>query len=289
MQCRLMVLACALAAVGCSEDSASSPDLAVGDASPAGSVVCTKLQLTGSSTSPGGATFTYDSTDEGTHYRLRGILLAPGGAGPFPAVVISHGKGGTPNGYSKLMATQMVSWGLVAIGVQYSHAPSDDGEPKGADGASPENILRADKARQLLTCVPSVDQQRIAAHGHSMGAFVTGGLLATYPSVFRAASHTAGGTCAAGNPCTPETLAPHIRTPYQLHHGDNDCTVAFRLGQALDTVLATANISHELHVYQYTRPMCTCPCNTDDHQLIAQDATMLGRVRAWYTSHGVLR
>jgi dienelactone hydrolase len=287
MQWRMIVLACALAAA-CEQDPGSSPDLAASDAN-AGGVDCTKLQVTGTSTSPGGATFTYDSIDEGTHYRLRGILVAPSGAGPFPAVVISHGKGGTPNGYSKMMATHMASWGLVAIGVQYSHAPSDDGEPQGADGASTENILRAYKARQLLSCVAPVDQQRVAAHGHSMGAFVTGGLLASYPTAFRAASHTAGGTCPAGNPCTPETLAPQIRTPYQLHHGDNDCTVGLRLGQALDTVLATSNVSHELRVYEYTRPMCTCPCNADDHQLITQDASMLSRVRDWYTSHRVLK
>lgn len=44
---------------------------------------------------------------------LKGILFKPAtGTGPFPAVVISHGKGGTARGDSANVARTRVGWGL---------------------------------------------------------------------------------------------------------------------------------------------------------------------------------
>jgi dienelactone hydrolase len=264
-----------------------APGLQAGEASTARSdnpteptVNCSAFVVTGDPRSAGGATWTYQSTDSGTRYVLEGVLFLPAGAGPFPAVIISHGKGGAPRGYSANVARNMVAWGLVAIGVMYTHAPDGEdlgNEPAGDDGASQANVLRAHKARDLVSCVGNVDMRRVAAHGHSMGAFVTGQLLGSYPSDFRAASHTAGGVSEGPN-ATRRAAAEQIVTPYQLHHGDADMVVALFQDQTLDSILTANDIPHELNIY-----------TGHDHQEMTLDTVMLERVHNWYRAHGVLQ
>jgi dienelactone hydrolase len=244
-------------------------------------VSCAAFTMSGDPTGAAGAKWTYVSTDAGVPYNLEGILFAPSGAGPFPAVVVSHGAGGLPTNYSAAIARTMVSWRMVAIGTRYSHAADPDMHnaallPAGANGASDANVQRAHKTRDLLSCVASVDMKRVAAHGHSMGAFVTGQLVGTFSPDFRAASHTAGGTSVGPN-ATRAAAAAMIRTPYQIHHGEADMVVAIMQDESLDAILTANTVVHEFHRYPgYS------------HEQMSLDATMLDRVRGWYTSHGVL-
>ena len=239
---------------------------------------CASFVIAGEPHSASGATWTYRSHDLGVDYVLEGVLFLPAGTGPFPAVVISHGKGGTARGYSANIARSMVGWGLVVIATVYSHAPDaeDAGNmPDGDDGASEANVLRAHKTRDLLSCLGSVDMSRVAAHGHSMGAFVTGQLLGTFPDDFRVASHTAGGVSQGPN-ATKRDAAERIVTPYQLHHGDADIVVALFQDQTLDDILTNSGVAHELNIY-----------HGFGHADIPFDDEMLDRVRAWYEAHGL--
>jgi acetyl esterase/lipase len=244
------------------------------------SVDCSALVITGDAVTPAGARWTYRSTDDGIEYHLSGVLFAPAGVGPFPAAVVSHGAGGSATGYSSNVARTMRDWDMVAIATNYTHAPDDvdaGSLPQGEDGASAANVQRAHKARDLLSCVPGVDIARLVAHGHSMGAFVTGQLLGTYPGDFLAASHSAGGANDTGPNATRVQVAAAIRTPYQLHHGDADNVVRLELDQTLQEILEANATLHELHVYAgFT------------HEQMALDATMLARVRDWYRARGVL-
>src|SRR5688572_14106961 len=70
------------------------------------------------------ATHTFTYTD--AQRSFTGIFLKPEGNGPFPAVLINHGQGGTPAGYSLPKALEMVPWGLVAIGPALTHAAGPD-------------------------------------------------------------------------------------------------------------------------------------------------------------------
>ena len=241
---------------------------------------CAAFQVSGDAGANSGATWSYSSTDDGVTYSLTGTLFMPVGSGPFPGVVVSHGAGGNAFGYSARVARTMRGWGMVAIATNYTHAGGLSGAtllPDGDDGASEANVRRAHKTRDLLGCLPAVDMQRLAAHGHSMGGFVTGQLLGTHPEDFRAASHSAGGANDNGPNATRAAVAAHIRTPYQLHHGDADTVVSISLDQELDRILTSNAVAHELVTYPgYTHPQ------------IALDGDMLERVRVWYTLHGVL-
>jgi dienelactone hydrolase len=246
-----------------------------GTTSSSGEVHCDALSISGEPTQSDGATFTYVATDDGIDYSLSGILLAPAGDGPFPAVVISHGKAAAPAGYSGSIAQEMVSWGLVGIAVQYTHAEEDTDLPTGDDGASEANVQRGQKAFELLSCLGYVDMARVAAHGHSMGAFLTGQLVGTHPGEFLVASHTAGGVSPGPN-ATKADVAAQIVTPYQIHHGDDDDTVRLSQDETLDEILTASSIEHELHVYPGY-----------DHMEITFDETMFQRVHDWYEAHGL--
>jgi dienelactone hydrolase len=218
----------------------------------------------------------------GVSYDLRGILLKPSGSGPFPAVIISHGSGGNSAGISRGLALEMVRWGLVCIATNYTHAGGVPiGSPGGSSepGASAANIARARKLVDILDSLGYVDMNRIAAHGHSMGAFVTAATLGAYPDAFKVASHTAGGVRTGGlfeGPAPIESQVAGIRAPYQMHHGSIDTVVALSSDQRFDEILATRGVVHELVVYPGV-----------GHAEIAQNRVMLDRVRAWYASHGL--
>src|SRR5262249_56392091 len=89
------------------------------------------FRLSGAPAAPAGATWVYQADAGGVHYDLQGVLFKPGGSGSFPAVIISHGLGGSADGYSSRIARVMVGWGLVCIATNYTHA---GGVPIGSPG-----------------------------------------------------------------------------------------------------------------------------------------------------------
>lgn len=156
-----------------------------------------QLTIAGDPASAGGATWTWRGTQRGVSYDLAGVLYKPAGDGPFPAVVLSHGGNGSAARYASGLAPELVKWGLVCIAVNYTHAAAVPiGAPGSAEerGASQANVLRARMTYELLRTLSYVDSARIAAHGHSMGAYVTVALVGASPGAFRIASQTAGGT-----------------------------------------------------------------------------------------------
>lgn len=242
---------------------------------------CAALSVTGDPRGTNGARWTYASVDAGVAYALEGVVFLPAAPGAYPGVVVSHGKGGTPYGYSAAVARVMRGWGMAAIATMYGHAPDaeDAGNlPAADDGASAGNVLRAHKARDLLSCFRGFDRERVAAHGHSMGAFLTGQLLGAYPEDFLAAAQTAGGVSDGPNATHPDAAAL-IRTPFQVHHGDADVVVPIAFADRLVSILAANRVTHDYHVAEYTGY---------SHAQIAQDPGMLERVRLWYQEHGVL-
>lgn len=242
----------------------------------------TGFVVSGSPEAASGATWVYKGIVDGVAYDLTGVLYKPPGSGPFPAVVLSHGHDGTAPFYASLVAPTMVSWGAVCIAVNYTHA---SGVPIGSpgtsadSGASTANVERAHMTYELLRKLGYVDMTRVAAHGHSMGAFVTVALVGAYPSDFRVASHTAGGvrpSFIANGPGATVTQAKTIVTPYQMHHGDADSTVSLAFDQRLDSLLTARGVEHALYVYAGL-----------GHNQVRSLPLMLQRVHDWYAAHGM--
>jgi dienelactone hydrolase len=242
------------------------------------------LTIAGDPASGDGARWSLRTVLDGVAIDVDGVLLKPAGAGPFPAVVISHGLEQGPFDYGVAVAREMRQWGLVAIGPSYTHALGGArGAPgTGADnGASDANVRRALAARHVLSSLAYVDRARLALHGHSAGAFVTTAVLAAAPGAFAAASHTAGGASddLSRTRTRPpsEAVAAAVRTPYQLHHGDRDPSVPLAFDQRLLAILRAQGVAAELHVYPGA-----------DHDSVERHAQMFERVQRWYAQHGVL-
>jgi dienelactone hydrolase len=284
---RLAVITLVVLALGCGGPSSPSqpPPSPSPTPSPSPSPSPTPLPgtftISGNPAGAAGATWTYQAVISGVTYDLQGILFRPAGNGPFGAVIVSHGTGGNAYGYSTTIARTMVDWGLVVIATHYTHA---GGVPIGSPGfaneigASSANIARARQMVELLRSLGYVDMNRLAAHGHSGGAFITSGLLGASPGLFRVASHTAGGarldTQSAAVPSASHVSA--IRAPYQLHHGENDQSVPLASEQLLASILLAQGVPHELYVYPGA-----------GHNDVGLSAVMFDRVRAWYSANGM--
>jgi dienelactone hydrolase len=265
-----MALAAALACRDSSPGAPTGPDGILG------------FTLIGDPAFSGGATWTYRAREAGITYDLQGILLKPAGAGPFPAVIISHGNGSNAGGYSLGVARVMVGWGLVCIATNYTHA---GGVPIGSPGTASEagatqnNVRRARRLVEILRGLGDVDMSRIAIHGHSLGAFVTEATAGAHPDLFRAASHTAGGIApdlVSGFAPTESEVAS-IRAPYQMHHGERDFVVPLIADQLFAAALRTRGVTHELVTYPGA-----------GHDDVRLDSVVLDRIRAWYRTKGVL-
>ncbi len=253
----------------------------------AGSVNPAAFVITGNPENASGASWTYKSTDDGVIYDLKGSIIKPTGNGPFPAVILSHGLGGSAQSIINNIGTKMVKWGVTVIAVNYTHANANyaQGSPGSAEdsdyGASAANILRARKCFDILSTLPYVDITRVAAHGHSMGAFLTGGLVGTYPSLFIAASHTAGGSLAAGQTnyyCTTPQQATGIKTPYLLLHGTADTVVDIRLAENMYAILKGNGIETDLIRQEGIT-----------HNNIASTEITMNYIREWYSRFGMFR
>ena len=200
--------------------------------------------------SPPGFTFDGDrwTWTDGTR-TVKGILLKPEGKGPFPAVLISHGLGGSAETFSRQKARDFVSWGLVCVACDYTHA--DGKADRRSFGSSPENLARANVCLELLASLKEVDGKRIGAYGNSMGAFLTIGLTAALPDRIAAAAITAGGISeAAGFPAPSAEEAAKIRTPFLILHGTKDTTVPPERSVLLKDVLDRQKVANERRTFE---------------------------------------
>ncbi len=223
-------------------------------------------------------TFVYDAPDG----QVTGIIRLPSGSGPFPAVLISHGKGGSASGFSLPHANTLVGWGLVCIGPDYTHAAGNTNSLDN-EGYCPENSRRARACLTILQSLGTVDMTRVAAFGHSMGSYLTGGLLGEIPASFRAACITAGGTSGTSDasfaaPATQEVAG--ITAPFLMFHGTADTVVVPAQSASLQAILDGNSVPNKRLLYQdLGHDIASPPVKRADVYAI---------MRAWFTAHGVL-
>jgi dienelactone hydrolase len=238
-----------------------------------------------------GERWTYRDGD----FVMHGILLKPEGEGPFPAVLISHGLGGSAESFGLTKAREMVKWGFVCIAPSYTHsagahgnrpgAPQADPPAKGArgrqhpvdSGASAENVRRARTCLDLVSRMPEVDAKRLFAYGHSMGGFVTIGLAAIVPDRLQAAAITGSGIAPAeGFPAPSAAKAEQVRTPFLILHGSADPVVRPQQSADFKAILDKNRVLNERTVY-----------DGEGHPIDqTQRERVFAAIRAWFEEHG---
>ncbi len=227
---------------------------------------------------------------------LSGILRKPEGKGPFPAILISHGLGGSAESFGLVKAREFVGWGMVCIAPNYTHSVRAAGPRSGSQrapgpkpvsagapsdyGASPENLRRAEACLEILRAQPEVDARRIVAYGHSMGGFVTIGLAAGDPQALLAAAITGSGVAPRGGfPAPAVDAADRIRTPLLMLHGADDRVVRPEQSAALQEVLQRNQVANKRYVFEgHEHPV------DQSHR-----EEVLRLIRQWFREHGVLK
>jgi dienelactone hydrolase len=216
-------------------------------------------------------------------FEMSGILLKPEGQGPFPAVLISHGLGGSAESFGMNKAREFVKWGLVCIAPNYTHnvrGPGRRGAHPPDYGASAENVRRARTCVEILRGLGCVDGARIAAYGHSMGGFVTIGLAADAPDLVKAAAITGSGVAPRdGFPAPSVERARKIRAPLLILHGGSDPVVRPEQSASLKEALDGNRVAAERRVFE-----------GEGHAIDqSRRDEVFGLIRQWFAKHGVLK
>ena len=233
-----------------------------------------------------GTNFTYTDSQRA----FSGIMLKPAGSGPFPAVIINHGAGGTATGYSLMKAREMSPWGLVCIAPTLTHVAGGETNPPNM-GHCPENIARAVACADVLAGLGYVDTNRIAVFGHSMGAFATIGDAAALSNRVRTAIISAGGVIpdsgGTTNAAPTVTEASPARTPFLMFHCDADPIVPAARSQLFQQMLNSNGVANLRVIYSSN----SIPNQSNWHN-IHQDPTInadvLTNTFQWLQSRGVL-
>jgi pimeloyl-ACP methyl ester carboxylesterase len=152
-------------------------------------------------------------------------------AGVFPLVLFSHGLTSSPEAY-RVIATRIAAAGFVvaAPAYPYTNASADPynpadliNQPADASAVITAALGLADTPGDPLA--GHLDASRVAAVGHSAGAYTTVGLLAgARDNRIRAAIVIAGGSL-GGSFTGPAASVLFV-------HGDKDPVVSYPIGQA---------------------------------------------------------
>lgn len=167
--------------------------------------------------------------------------------GPHPAIVLLHGSGGNIGFWSDRIAPHLTRLGIALYAIHYF-------ERTGTTRAEYATIMDGVHFPQWLSAIadglayvrsrPSVDPERIALLGISLGAFL-GLSLATDPAHrIRAVVELSGGL-----PPPWAAQATSAFPPTLILHGEADTWVTVSDAHALDARLTALNVPHETHIY----------------------------------------
>ncbi len=156
-----------------------------------------------------------------------GVMLAavarPGGAGPFPTVVLLHGSHGFAQEYVRL-AQDLAGGGVLAVAACWFRGSAGSGvrfvtpigcpeAPPLTNASSPEAMQTLDTLVRAARTLPGARPDRIGLFGHSRG----GGLILNY--VLRAGNAQAAVLNSAGY---PDSLSTQVTAPILILHGTAD-------------------------------------------------------------------
>jgi carboxymethylenebutenolidase len=185
----------------------------------------------------------------GTSGTMRGYLVQPAGAGPFPAVLVIHENRGL-NPYIEDVARRLAVEGFLALAPDglspVGGYPGNDDEGRTLQAGLDQGKLRTDMLNGArFVKAHALSTGRLGVTGFCWGGTTTN-LLATQ----------LGAEMQAGVPfygaAAPTAAVPAIRAAMQVHYAETDPNInATR--PAYEAALREAGIPHEMHVYPGTQ------------------------------------
>lgn len=243
---------------------------------------------------------------------LHALLWRPAGRGPYPAVLIDHGSGRTPEQLKTLGPYEQQAETVCPVFAGHGYVclflfrrgvgPSADSGKNAIDlmdnafargGQEARNVMQLqllehreldDAAAALaeLRARPDVDSRRVSLVGHSFGASLTLLLAAREPDIRAIVLFSTAGYSWDRSSELRERLlaaAAHITAPVFLMHAANDYST--NPGKALDNRLAQLGRAHRLKIYA---PIGTTP--DEGHDLPLRPAVWESDVFAFLRDAG---
>ena len=185
----------------------------------------------------------------GTSGTMRGYLVQPSGAGPFPSVLVIHENRGL-NPYIEDVARRAATEGFLALAPDglfpVGGYPGNDDDGRTLQAGLDQAKLRADmvnsarylKAHQLST-------GKLGATGFCWGGGTTNFLAVTLGSDLKAAAPYYG--------AAPETAAvSSIKAPLLIHYAESDERIN-ALWPAFEAALKAGEVPYEMYMYAGTQ------------------------------------
>ncbi len=185
----------------------------------------------------------------GTSGKMRGYLVQPAGAGPFPAVLVIHENRGL-NPYIEDVARRAAVEGFLALAPDglspIGGYPGNDDDGRAMQKSLDQSKLRQDmdnSARYLKAHTLSTG--KLGATGFCWGGAATNFLAVTLGSDLNAAVPFYGRAPATGD-------VANIKAPLLIHYAENDPKVN-ATKPAYEAALKTNNAKFQMHTYPGTR------------------------------------
>ena len=239
----------------------------------------------------------YYATYRGDGLTISGRINIPRGQGPFPAVVLAHGyvdPDEYTNGATMLRERDYLAReGYVTLHIDYRNHAQSSKDPDNDAALRGGYTVDAINAALALKQHPSVDPDRVALIGRSMGGGVVYNAIVARPGVFRAAvayapvssdsvdnfnkwvrrdpDRSGAASSVIDRLGTPEaqparwattsarTYFDRITEPLLIHHGtiDEDCPLSWSRESV--AALKKAGKAVELRIYEGGRHTLTSP------------------------------
>ena len=185
----------------------------------------------------------------GNSGQMRGYLVQPAGAGPFPAVLVIHENRGL-NPYIEDVARRAAVEGFVALAPDglfpVGGYPGNDDDGRSLQAGIDQAKLRTDmlnsarflKAHKLST-------GKLGATGFCWGGGTTNFLAAEMGADLHAGVPYYGAAASTAN-------VPKIKAPLLIQYAENDAGIN-GMWPTYETALKTSGVPHQAHIYPGTQ------------------------------------
>jgi len=180
---------------------------------------------------------------------MRGYLVQPRGAGPFPAVLVLHENRGL-NPYIEDVARRLGVEGFLALApdglAPAGGYPGNDDEGRQLQAGLDQEKLRTDMLNSALRLKgDALSNGRLGMTGFCWGGGTTNALAAMLGDRLQAAVPFYG--------AAPETAAvAAIRAPLLIHYAENDARIN-AMWPAFEAALKAGGHPYEMHIYPGTQ------------------------------------
>jgi len=185
----------------------------------------------------------------GTSGQMRGYLVQPAGAGPFPAVLVVHENRGL-NPYIEDVARRAAVEGFVTLAPDglfpVGGYPGNDDDGRALQAKLDQAKLRTD----MLNGATFLKAHALSTGKLGVTGFCWGGSTVNFLAV------TMGGDLQAGVPfygAAAETAGvARIKAPLLLHYAETDPRIN-EMWPAFETALRAAGVTHQMYIYPGTQ------------------------------------